>query len=111
MYLPDDGEVHTLDLHEKWSTTIVKELMDVAGGPAWQQWKTEAITSGQPLVPGEELAGQRTAKKPQRSPAWKKPPYKREPTQSDGTTESSPENNGPEGLEPIRKTGAATVLP
>ncbi|RDB24602.1 hypothetical protein Hypma_008216 [Hypsizygus marmoreus] len=49
-----DGQQKTLDMHEKWSSTILKELMEVAGGDAWAQWKLEAAATGQPLVPGEE---------------------------------------------------------
>ncbi|KAF9466895.1 hypothetical protein BDZ94DRAFT_1125798, partial [Collybia nuda] len=49
-----NGQQKTLDLHEKWSTTILKELMDVAGENSWFQWKAEAKASGLPIVPGEE---------------------------------------------------------
>ncbi|KAK0463892.1 uncharacterized protein EV420DRAFT_1520602 [Desarmillaria tabescens] len=50
----EDGKQKTLDLHEKWSTTIVKELMDTAGTEGWTRWKTNALASGLPIVPGEE---------------------------------------------------------
>jgi hypothetical protein len=53
--ISDDGSTKTLDLHAKWSTTIVKELMETAGGESWARWKAEANASGSPLVPGEEL--------------------------------------------------------
>ncbi|KAG6841627.1 hypothetical protein C0991_009052 [Blastosporella zonata] len=49
-----DGERQTLDMHEKWSTTILKELMEVAGGTPWAKWKLEALAAGIPVVPGEE---------------------------------------------------------
>lgn len=41
-------------MQQKWSTSILKELMDLAGGVSWAQWKSHAEASGQPLVPGEE---------------------------------------------------------
>jgi small subunit ribosomal protein S25 len=53
--ISDDGSTKTLDLQAKWSTTIVKELMETAGGESWARWKAEANASGSPLVPGEEL--------------------------------------------------------
>jgi len=68
-----DGGVRTLDLQDKWSTTIVKELMDVAGCSSWQKWKEEASELGLPVVPGEEREGRKVAKKPQRISTWKKP--------------------------------------
>ncbi|KAG6899336.1 hypothetical protein C0993_011124 [Termitomyces sp. T159_Od127] len=49
-----DGTQKTIDMHEKWSTTILKELMEVAGGESWTKWKREAQASGRPVVPGEE---------------------------------------------------------
>jgi hypothetical protein len=58
-----DGGVRTLDLQDKWSTTIVKELMDVAGCSSWQKWKEEASELGLPVVPGEEREGRKVAKK------------------------------------------------
>lgn len=41
-------------MHEKWSTSIVKELMEVAGGDPWRKWKAEAVLAGVPVLPGEE---------------------------------------------------------
>jgi small subunit ribosomal protein S25 len=41
-------------MHEKWSTTILKELMEIAGGDPWRQWKVKSAAAGMPLVPGEE---------------------------------------------------------
>ncbi|TFK71728.1 hypothetical protein BDN72DRAFT_837307 [Pluteus cervinus] len=49
-----NGQQKTIDIHEKWSTTIVKELMEVAGGDPWKKWKAEALLAGTPVVPGEE---------------------------------------------------------
>jgi len=41
-------------MQQKWSTAILKELMDLAGGVSWTQWTSHAQASGQPVVPGEE---------------------------------------------------------
>jgi small subunit ribosomal protein S25 len=58
-----DGKSHTIRLDEKWSTTIVRELMDLAGGTAWAEWKSHALETGIPVVPGEESAGRPLPKK------------------------------------------------
>ncbi|KAL0576882.1 hypothetical protein V5O48_005089 [Marasmius crinis-equi] len=50
----EDGSRKTIDMHNKWSTSIVKELMELAGGDPWRRWKATASKNGQPLVPGEE---------------------------------------------------------
>ncbi|KAJ6614923.1 hypothetical protein B0H10DRAFT_2043216 [Mycena sp. CBHHK59/15] len=47
-----DGKSHTLNLHAKWSSAILRELMDTAGSAAWTRWKDEAARTGVPLVPG-----------------------------------------------------------
>ncbi|KAG6830853.1 hypothetical protein H0H87_006913 [Tephrocybe sp. NHM501043] len=49
-----NGKHETIDMNEKWSTTILKELMEVAGGEPWAKWKLEALAAGIPVVPGEE---------------------------------------------------------
>ncbi|KAJ7494563.1 hypothetical protein B0H11DRAFT_2002383 [Mycena galericulata] len=49
-----DGKTQTLNLHAKWSTAIVRELMESAGSPAWVRWKAEAARAGLPLVSGAE---------------------------------------------------------
>ncbi|KAH7910016.1 hypothetical protein BJ138DRAFT_1153930 [Hygrophoropsis aurantiaca] len=50
----ENGDKSTIDMSDKWSTTITKELMDLAGGDIWKQYKTSALSSGLPLLPGEE---------------------------------------------------------
>ncbi|KAJ7596688.1 hypothetical protein C8J56DRAFT_737576, partial [Mycena floridula] len=52
----EEGTSHTFNLQDKWSTTIVRELMDVAGGNPWEKWKADAIKAQKPIVPGEENA-------------------------------------------------------
>ncbi|KAJ6494616.1 hypothetical protein C8R47DRAFT_1043003 [Mycena vitilis] len=49
-----DGKTETLNLHAKWSTAIVRELMDSVESPSWERWKTEAARTGLPLIPGTE---------------------------------------------------------
>ncbi|KAI6137406.1 hypothetical protein F5141DRAFT_1080992 [Pisolithus sp. B1] len=50
----ENGTIKTMDMSHKWSTTITKELMDVAGGDAWKAYKMAALKAGHPLLPGEE---------------------------------------------------------
>ena len=85
----------------KWSTTIAKELMDLAGGEPWKAYKSAALAAGHPILPGEEK--ERLAQITKRHKV--------------NTTKSS----SPEELEaqiqemlsaPSRpKTGAAAILP
>lgn len=51
----DDGRHQTVDLHEKWSTTILKELMSIVGGDSWKAHVAEAKRTGMPLLEGEEV--------------------------------------------------------
>ncbi|KAI6022141.1 hypothetical protein BKA83DRAFT_4275522 [Pisolithus microcarpus] len=50
----ENGTIKTIDISNKWSTTITKELMDVAGGDTWKAYRTAALKAGHPLLPGEE---------------------------------------------------------
>ncbi|KAI6104742.1 hypothetical protein EDD16DRAFT_1492305 [Pisolithus croceorrhizus] len=50
----ENGTIKTMDISHKWSTTITKELMDVAGGDAWKAYRMAALKAGHPLLPGEE---------------------------------------------------------
>ena len=34
----------------KWSSTILTDLMDAAGTPAWNKWKADRKTAGLPVV-------------------------------------------------------------
>nr|GAT60893.1 predicted protein [Mycena chlorophos] len=51
-----NGNTQTLSLHGKWSTTIVREVMDLGESAGWERWKAEAQRTGSPLVPGMENA-------------------------------------------------------
>ncbi|KAJ7274577.1 hypothetical protein B0H12DRAFT_1006866, partial [Mycena haematopus] len=49
-----NGETRTFNLYGKWSTAIVRELMDSVASPSWERWKAEAARTGVPLIPGSE---------------------------------------------------------
>ncbi|PPQ78820.1 hypothetical protein CVT25_010689 [Psilocybe cyanescens] len=51
----NDGNVQKVDINDKRSTTILKELMDTAGGDPWKRHVIQCEKTGQPLLPGEEL--------------------------------------------------------
>lgn len=51
----EDGKIQTLDLQDKWSTTILKELMDLAGGDPWKRHVEEATRAGMPVLPGSTV--------------------------------------------------------
>lgn len=53
VYYSEDGKTTLLDLHDKWSTTILKELMTIAGGDPWKKYVAESMTAGLPPVIGE----------------------------------------------------------
>ena len=98
----EDGTTSTIDMSNKWSTTIAKELMDLAGGEPWKTYKSAALAAGHPILPGEEK--ERLAQITKR----RKP--------ADTTTSSSPEELEAQVQEmlsaPSRpKTGAGAILP
>ncbi|KAI0683331.1 hypothetical protein BC835DRAFT_1296313 [Cytidiella melzeri] len=45
-----DGTQKIIDMDQKWSSSIYEELMEIGGGPAWQQWKEERKAEGLPAV-------------------------------------------------------------
>ena len=45
-----DGSTQSLDVDGKWSSTIMTELMDIGGGPRWEQWKQERTAAGLPVI-------------------------------------------------------------
>ncbi|KAG8220706.1 hypothetical protein J3R82DRAFT_3002 [Butyriboletus roseoflavus] len=49
-----DGTTSMIDMSNKWSTSIAKELMDIAGGDPWKAYKSAALAAGHPILPGEE---------------------------------------------------------
>ncbi|KAH6905794.1 hypothetical protein BKA70DRAFT_1291095 [Coprinopsis sp. MPI-PUGE-AT-0042] len=51
----ENGTSQTLNLTSKWSSTITKELMDLAGGSPWESYKADREAAGQPIIPGEDL--------------------------------------------------------
>ncbi|KAF4584534.1 hypothetical protein EYR40_004530 [Pleurotus pulmonarius] len=64
-----NGQAQTLDLHGKWSTTIVRELMDTAGARSWFAWKEESAATGSPLLRGEERAPEQVEASPKPLPS------------------------------------------
>ncbi|KAF8060863.1 hypothetical protein FPV67DRAFT_310636 [Lyophyllum atratum] len=104
-----NGKQHTLDMHEKWSTTILKELMEVAGGEPWAKWKVEAAAAGLPLIPGEE-AENLVVKRPAatRLPSLKV--YRETAPPSPASTEASLDPSIPPASDPL-KTGVSAALP
>ncbi|KAJ3811777.1 hypothetical protein F5876DRAFT_64519 [Lentinula aff. lateritia] len=52
----DNGSIKTINMHDKWSTTILQELLDISGGDPWTKWKRTRSERGLPLLPGEEKA-------------------------------------------------------
>lgn len=44
----------TLLLSEKWSTTILAELMTSAGSPLWSKWVEERTAASESVLPGQE---------------------------------------------------------
>jgi len=51
--MSESGKITTLNLHNKWSTTILKELMTVAGGDPWKKHVAVSTAAGLPTVIGE----------------------------------------------------------
>lgn len=49
----EDGKTTILDLHNKWSTTILKELMTIAGGDPWKKYVAASTVAGLPAIVGE----------------------------------------------------------
>ena len=52
-------------MNEKVSSTILKELMAIAGGDPWKAHVEQAKRTGMPIVPGEELYEQEKKVEPQ----------------------------------------------
>ncbi|KAL0950498.1 hypothetical protein HGRIS_007307 [Hohenbuehelia grisea] len=96
----EDGSKRLLDLQDKWSSSIVRELMDTAGAPSWSRWKKEAAAAGRPVLPGEENEIQKRTKSSS-SPSLQAttPDLSSEPAIPDLSSLPPP------------KTGAAAVLP
>ncbi|KAI0271731.1 hypothetical protein BC834DRAFT_860996 [Gloeopeniophorella convolvens] len=45
-----NGRKESIEIHNKWSSKILQELMDTAGGNSWTRWKTERADIGLPVV-------------------------------------------------------------
>ncbi|KIK43841.1 hypothetical protein CY34DRAFT_803346 [Suillus luteus UH-Slu-Lm8-n1] len=95
----EDGAKTTIDISNKWSTSITKELMDLAGGDPWKEYKAAAQAAGLPILPGEEKERLAAAKK--RTP--------KSSTRSPENLEAMVENMLSSPDRP--KSGAAAILP
>lgn len=95
----EDGAKTTIDISNKWSTSITKELMDLAGGDPWKEYKAAAQAAGLPTLPGEEKERLAAAKK--RTPKLS--------TRSPENLEAMVENMLSSPERP--KSGAAAILP
>ena len=97
----EEGKTATIDMSNKWSTTIAKELMDLAGGDPWKAYKSAALAAGHPILPGEEKERLAHTAKQRKANAAK------------STSPEELEAQVQEMLsEPSRpKTGAAAILP
>lgn len=99
----DDGRHQTLDMHQKWSATILKELMSVAGGDPWKVHVAEAKRTGMPILPGEEIhekaaramtmkGGEKNEKLPNLKEYLKANPHRAQREKTEGKT--GQQNNG-----------------
>jgi hypothetical protein len=51
---PEDGSSTTIDMEWKWSSRIMAELLDNAGGSAWERWKADRVSQGLPILDGAD---------------------------------------------------------
>ncbi|EKM83348.1 hypothetical protein AGABI1DRAFT_110018 [Agaricus bisporus var. burnettii JB137-S8] len=57
----DTGTTRSFQVNKKWSTTILREIMDTAGGDPWREYKQRQHEEGLPLLPGEDKAARMEA--------------------------------------------------
>ncbi|KAG5636001.1 hypothetical protein H0H81_009428 [Sphagnurus paluster] len=108
-----NGTRTTLDMHAKWSSTITKELMDLAGGDAWAQWKAHAAAAGVPLVPGSSESPTASIPAQKGQTQTQLPTLKafRAAREREAQAAAAREVRPEEVVTPTPKTGAAAVLP
>jgi small subunit ribosomal protein S25 len=56
----DGGRVKIVDMDAKTSSTILKEVMSIAGGDPWKTHVEKATKAGTPIFPGEPLDDEQT---------------------------------------------------
>ena len=106
----DDGRHQALDMHEKWSATILKELMSVAGGDPWKVHVAEAKRTGMPILPGEEIhekaaravtmkGGEKNEQLPNLREYLKANPQRAQREKTEGKTEQKNSGEGEVGKE------------
>lgn len=62
----EDGLVKIVDMDAKPSSTILKEVMSLAGGDPWKTHVEEANKAGKPILPDEPLDDKPIKQAPQR---------------------------------------------
>jgi small subunit ribosomal protein S25 len=95
-------------MHQKWSATILKELMSVAGGDPWKVHVAEAKRTGMPILPGEEIhekaaramtmeRGEKSEQLPNLKEYLKANPHRAQREKTEGKTMSMRQKNSGEG--------------
>ena len=93
----EDGNTTTLNLDNKWSSTILKELMNIAGGDPWKKYVATSAAAGLPPVSGEAFQHGIMKKQVERKvkegkeplPSLKEYRAKNPPTEKPGEVKSS----------------------
>jgi len=50
LIIPDDGKVRVVDMDDKSSSKILKEVMSIVGGDPWKKYVEESEKTGTPIV-------------------------------------------------------------
>ncbi|KAF5382835.1 hypothetical protein D9757_007317 [Collybiopsis confluens] len=56
----ENGSVKTINMHDKWSTSITEEILNITGGDPWKHWKRKANEQNLPILPGHDRASSYT---------------------------------------------------
>ncbi|KAJ3833989.1 hypothetical protein EV361DRAFT_921504 [Lentinula raphanica] len=130
----DNGTTRVINMHDKWSTTILQELLDLSGGDPWKKWKHTRTERGLSLLPEDEAAAayvppdrgaatymnlkewrdsaQARALAQEKAQKEKKAREKAKEKEKKKGSEVHVAELSPEVLENLRtKTGAAAILP
>jgi small subunit ribosomal protein S25 len=89
-------------LHNKWSTTILKELMTIAGGDPWKRYVADSTAAGLPVVAGEAFQWKvmkdemkRRVEDPEPLPSLKEFRAMNPPTEMPSAPSSTPSSSPP----------------
>lgn len=101
-FYSEDGKTTILDLHNKWSTTILKELMTIAGGDPWKKHVAASTMAGLPVIVGEAFQHkmmksevEREVKDTEPLPSLKEFLARNPPTEKPGTSQPTTPNSSP----------------